>query len=342
MSELGLSTIELPDAPASEALASALSLALCGEPDGASIVERRAVAYRSTFPLEALTVRLPDGAEERMVFKDLSHGGTSDSVWEIKASFLHDPQREIETYRDVLGPDHLSAPRLRAAVCDPVRGRHWLFLESVDGDPLWQYGDIEVWQHAAAWLGELHARFYDRTGSLPDRLLRCDSFYYRRWLERARRFVRWPTESVAGRHDFAWLAARVEAAVEWLDLQPRTFLHGEFCPANILVERYPDGEIRIRPLDWEMAATGPGALDLAALTAGPWSEAEHEAMTEAYRSALPAVHRPSGSELRGELSRCRLLSAIQWLGWSEGWRPPPHQKHDWLKTALEVAADVPL
>lgn len=320
-------------------LARGLGHYLAGSPEGVTLLGRRAIPYRSTYPLEELHVRLADGAEQRLVFKDLSHDGQADPAGGVKAAFLRDPLREIETYRDVLGPHGLSAPGFRGAVTEPGRNLYWLFLERVDGDLLWQLGEDEIWQGAACWLADMHAHFFGRSGHLPERLLRHDDEYFRRWLQRARRFARRPERSPGRGREFGRLAARTLQALEWLAEQPVTFLHGEFYPANVMVEPAPCG-IRIRPLDWEMAGVGPGLLDLAALTSGVWSDGDREMLMEAYRAALPAELRPSYQELREGLVRCRLLLAVQWLGWSDGWTPPPEHSQDWLATALELAAEV--
>jgi thiamine kinase-like enzyme len=37
---------------------------------------------------------------------------------------------------------------------------------------------------------------------------------------------------------------------------------------------------RVCPVDWEMAAVGPGLIDLAALTAGWWTAHDSRAVTE--------------------------------------------------------------
>ena len=64
---------------------------------------------------------------------------------------------------------------------------------------------------------------------------------------------------------------------EWAAARPRTFLHGEFYPSNVLIEDAVEGP-RVRPVDWEMAGLGPGLADLAALISGRWEEAEREAL----------------------------------------------------------------
>ena len=85
-----------------------------------------------------------------------------------------------------------------------------------------------------------------------------------------------------------------------------------------------------------MAAIGPGQIDLAALTAGSWSEDARRSMALAYHAVLPAGPWTADALLDG-LEYCRLHLAVQWLGWAEGWTPPPDHAHDWLGEALSVA-----
>ena len=65
---------------------------------------------------------------------------------------------------------------------------------------------------------------------------------------------------------------------------PRTFVHGELYPSNVLVVR-DDRHPRVCPIDWEMAAIGPGLIDLAALVGG-WDPPERERLVAAYLSGL--------------------------------------------------------
>lgn len=312
---------------------------LNGQDGRIAILERRPFPYRSTFPLEEIVVGLTNGDRRSVVFKDLSRYGPADPVWGIKAPFLHDPMREIEVYRDVLRPHGVSAPECAAVVIEPDRGRYWLFLEKVEGDLLWQVGDMEVWCSTASWLAQMHAQFAGRTNTLPLRLLVHDKEYYARWLERARAFVRWPEPADRQKRDFEWLAGRYLQVAEWVTDLTSTFLHGEFYPSNIVIEGAGQGT-RPRPVDWEMAAVGPGILDLAALASGAWSEEERSALAAAYRGGLPAQAKPSLEDLLRDLERARLLLAVQWLGWSAAWTPPPEHAQDWLTTALELAETV--
>jgi hypothetical protein len=79
-----------------------------------------------------------------------------------------------------------------------------------------------------------------------------------------------------------------------------------------------------------MASAGAGLLDLAALVAGAWSDADRSAIAGSYLRAFPAL----GSV---DLDVCRLHVAVQWLGWSPGWVAPPAHAHPWLHEAQELS-----
>ena len=266
--------------------------------------------YRSTYPIREVAA-IVDGRPRRALFKDLSAAGS-------KPDFLHDPLREIAAYVDVLGPGKVDAPACYAATPHPPG----LLLELVDGEPLWQVGDLRVWEQAARWLAELHGRRLERRAA---RLPRYDAGYFRAWLPRARAFA--PDARLDA------LVSSYERVVERLVSWPQVFVHGEFYPSNVLVE---DG--RIRPVDWEMAGVGPGLLDLAALATG-WAEESRERLAHAYFEACaPPLHGGGWGDVLDILEHCRLHLAVQWLGWSRDWSPPPEHAQDWLAEAGEAAA----
>ena len=122
---------------------------------------------------------------------------------------------------------------------------------------------------------------------------------------------------------------------------PRTFVHGELYPSNVLVVR--GNPPRICPVDWEMSGIGPGLVDLAALVGG-WGESKRNRLVSAYLSGCDdGPGRPSTpAALEKDLARCRLHLALQWLGWSADWRPPAEHAHDWLGEALELAGQLRL
>ena len=284
-------------------------------------VVRRPGAYGSTYPIEDLDVTTRDGGSLRLVFKDLA----APAVQGGKPEALLDPRREIEAYRRVLEPAGLDTPRCYGT------GRHWLFLERVDGVPLWQCGDIAVWEAAARWLAGLHARGDARAAH---HLVAYDPAWFRGFVDRAAAAV---TDGALDRVAAGW-----DRVVERLSAWPDSFVHGDFYPSNVLVQAARGAAPRVRPIDWELAGVGPGLIDLAALVSGDWTREERVRIALAYRDALPPSDRAGERDLLEALDHARLHVAVQWLGWSSTWAAPAEHAHDWLGDALAIAAELGL
>jgi hypothetical protein len=268
---------------------------------------RRAWDYTSSAPIEELAI---EGCPP-LLFKDLSR--RSDSA----PAFVVDPLREIEVYTSYLSG--LDAPVFVAGAA--TEGRAWLFIERVDGIPLWQAGGDEPWLSAARWLARLHRM---RPPAHGGRLLARDDELLQRWVERA----------LASEHGDA-LKALVEPsehAIDLLGAWPTSLLHGEFYPSNVIVQQTRDGS-RIRAIDWEMAGLGAGVLDLAALTSGDHDPGLRRAIVAAYRDECGSL--PDGFD--ETLRAARLLIAMQWIGWRPGWTAPAEHVHDWVADAVVYA-----
>jgi hypothetical protein len=320
-------SLALADAELRDGLERALSA--LGRP-GPSRIVRRPSEYRTSFPLEELEVTLTDGEELHLAFKRLDWSLLDNEARLAKPGFLHDPAREPAVYASLLAPAELGAPEYCGALVEPEVERHWIFVEWIEGRELYQVGELELWEEAARWLARLHARFGGRAveeaADLP--LLDYDEAYYRRWLSRASRFAE--NDRERGRL-LSWIGARYDRVVEELLSLPRVLVHGEFYASNVLVVG-TTGSCRVAPVDWELAARGPGLVDLAALVSGGWEEGDREAIVSAYRAAVG-----HDSFTLRQLDLARLHLAVQWLGWaSPEWVPPEHQRHDWLGEALEL------
>jgi Ser/Thr protein kinase RdoA (MazF antagonist) len=276
-------------------------------------LERHQHAHRSSFELETLEVLLADGRELRVVRKDLSRRTLDENASWAKPSDLHDPLREISVYADVLSAHELGTAAYYGAVVDPAADRYWLFLEDVPGVPVWQDEDPGIWLAVARGLAKLHQRVRPRGRSL----LRYD---------RALR-----DRLVAPAAGALPIARAIEPALAELDAMPVGLVHGDFYPANILVDP-PRGRICV--LDWEAAGVGPGLLDLAALVTG-WPEDDVARIAEAYRAAL--ADPPPVAAFRRALDCCRLFVAVRWVGWTRQWSPPPQHAQDWSETARQLA-----
>ena len=308
-------------------------------------LDRRVSEYCSSFIIEELDVALDDGTTHELVLKDLSPSALTEGAGQVKPKFFYEPLREIETYRRVLAQHQLGTATCYGAVVQPERKRYWLFLERLQPGLLWQHGDIEVWKDAARWLAGMHTFLVPETERRESahlaHLLNYDRAFYWRWMERAATFVGEGDTSADQRAATAIrdLASRYEKVVARLLALPVTVIHGEFYASNVMIDTGPE-RLRVCPVDWEMAAVGPGKIDLAGLTSGRWTREERNAMALAYYEALPASRIASYDRqtFLTDLEYCRLHQAVQWLGWSPGWAPPPEHAQDWLKEALLSAA----
>jgi aminoglycoside phosphotransferase (APT) family kinase protein len=323
--------------------------------DGAGLelagpIGRRPYEYRTSFPLEELRVELAGEGPVTLLFKQLDREALEPEAQVAKPSFLHDPEREPAVYERLLPQAPAGPPRCFGAVVEP--GRHWLFLERVEGRELFQVGERELWEQAARWLARFHVAMapdldrHRREGRLIDH----DAAFYRRWIERAAEFAAERADGSAAK--VAWLRERHDQVVEALLALPRTVLHGEFYASNVLVAppnciKFPaqeaqnlmqfGEEARVAPVDWELAAVGPGLTDLAALVSG-WPAADREAIAAAY-AGEPGVPPFTGRDL----DLARLQVAIQWLGWAPpSWVPPEGQRRDWLGEATRLAEELGL
>jgi hypothetical protein len=309
-------------------------------------LQRRASAYRTSFPLEEIRVALSDGAALEIIFKKLNLQSLSDDVRRAKPEFVYDPLREIETYRRFLARGRLGTAHCYGAIIDEERGRHWLFIENVTGDELYKIGEFAVWESTARWLAGMHLSLAESVpaAARSAHWLTYDADYFRLWMRRAQEMIARSADrqSQSARQSFARLDENYEQVVERLAALPVTFIHGEFYASNVLIGRTASG-LRVCPIDWEMAGVGPGLLDLAALIAGRWTDSERLALARAYHAALAVTC--DLAPLREDrfleaLDDCRLHLAIQWLGWSDNWTPPPEHAQDWLGEALALAQKV--
>jgi hypothetical protein len=290
-------------------------------------LEREPYPYSSSHPLELLRVSLASGERLDLIFKDLSPGALLEEARGVKPGFLVDPQREIDVYRRLRADASAGPPRFHAAVVDEDAGRYWLFLEAIEGRGLYEVGDIGVWEDVARSVAALHRSLAELRSP---HLLRLDRDYYRIWPRRALRFAA-PEAARA----LEPLVAGYETVVDRLVSLPAAPIHGELYASNVLVAE-TDATRRVWFVDWEMAAVGPALVDLAALTAGGWTEDERRGLVLAYRSEL-GQEVAAQEDFLADLDRCRLHLAFQWLGWSPDWTPPAAHRRDWLAEVLYLA-----
>jgi len=327
-------------AVADEDVARAIDEWIAGDRHQGSVVglRRRPWEYSTSAPLEFVTAVMDDGREHNLVLKYLGPADTTEKARRVKPSFVINPRREIEVYRRLLAPLQIG-PSLVGSNIDLTSDSYWLLLEHVDGPRLTDVGELTAWAASARWLGALHARLEPMVDGPLHRaagLMECDREWYRVWMDRALQFFASddPSPSRHGRSALRWLAGRYDCVIERLVSLPLTLIHGDFYPSNVLVIGPPDNP-RPCPIDWEAASIGPGVLDLAALSAGNWSEQDRRELTAAYAAGAGSNLAPCA--IGESLAYAHIHLAVQQLGWFGRRRRPAAHARDWLADAVDRA-----
>jgi hypothetical protein len=303
-----------------DALLQCLAVALGDGAPAVTGVRRERSAFASSYDAEVVTVGLAGGGELTLFLKNF---GASEFPKDEPARRR---DRERTVYRELLADAKLGTASYYGSVWDEAGGRFWLLLEFVRGPELRSCA-LEYWLMAAAWLGRMHGHFAPLDARLraSDCLLRHDAEFFRAKAECAAREVREVSAPLAER--FAKLMPRYERAAAVMTRQPRTLVHGHFRPCNVLVAAPAagaDAPARICPVDWEQAAVGSAAYDLALLTDG-FAPPELDQLLEAYRAEALAhgLAVPGREELR-QVVECvrlfmdvKLLSRVRERGFSE-------------------------
>jgi Ser/Thr protein kinase RdoA (MazF antagonist) len=298
------------------------------------VVRRARSARASSFALEELDVVTDDGTVVQLVHKDCAPDRMLPDARRARPAFLIEPGREAAMYREVLDAARHGTPRCHATTGPPATPI--LVLERVDGPPIEEVAYGAAWHATVRWLARFHAAFAagtepgERLAGAPW-LARYDRDYFARWPERAIEHVRGDRRAV---RLLGTLARRYDPVLDALVAQPRSLVHGDFHPANVLV----GAGGRICTVDWELAGWGPSLLDLASFTSGRWPRTHRRALARSYRRAVPDARRwPDERSFVQALDCCQLHLALQWLGWSADWAPEERRTTDWLAVALACA-----
>jgi hypothetical protein len=271
-----------------------------GRPVRIAGLKRRSQAT-SSHAIERLWVTLASGERLPVVFKRLQPGDE-----------LYGNEREVLIYRRLLDGERFGAPALYASVYEKGERRYWLFLEDVGSSTL-DEGDVEEWLAAARWLAGMHGSYHGREDDL--RALGClmehgPAFYHlvaqtaRRNLELAgatKALVRF--DAMMGCYD---------SLVSHLVSQPRTLVHGDIFAQNLIIQAGG----RIRAIDWESAAIGLGAWDLAKLIDG-WGSMKATFLAAYLAEFERHVARPPDREgFQRLFEHCEILNTLWHLRWS--------------------------
>jgi len=288
-----MTPLPLPD----DATLAAVLGSLLARDGVATLVARRPNACFSSSPTEIVTLALPDGTRRELFVKygrpardpeprcrqDVAYCGL---VYERIVHRL--PMRMIRCLGVAAIGDRPDAALVLEHLGDALR---------VNEAP-----DDSGVLAAAEWCGRLHAWGKAVVGDPRLAFLtRYEAEYYRAWSQRAVRLA-----AAAGGRVPAWLervCADFDDRVAMLAAAERTVIHGEFGPQNVL---WKDGGVY--PVDWESAAVGPGAIDLATLLFA-WP-------ADTVRRGIEAYWHPQGTpppDFEATFAAATLYTAFRWL-----------------------------
>jgi Phosphotransferase enzyme family len=272
-----------------------------------TVLDRAPHRYASSFPAEV--VRCETGGTEVTLLCKYEAGRRY-------PRFGHrgGPGYEALVYREVVRRLPLPTLTFYGARTDAA-GDTWLFLQYLaDAGRLDEEPTPEPALAAAArWAGRFHRLDAERpAGGRPPRLKVYRGDYYAQWARRA--------SDIAGDWHLRlpWLrtlCGRAQPLLDGMADLPSCIIHGEFTPHNLLVS----GEDVI-PIDWETAAVGVGAVDLASLTdswpRGVAGECEAEYLRTRWPEGPPADYART-------LDLARLYWDLRWLGDRPEWLAQP-------------------
>ncbi|MBI2815390.1 MAG: phosphotransferase [Acidobacteria bacterium] len=266
----------------------------------------------SSFHCERLRVLLGGGEQLPVFFKDLNPQNQSEETRRIRRADISLSRRELLMYRSVFARERFGTPQLYAFRWEPSRAILWLFLEDAGLLTLNNSGDFTHWVETAKWAARFHAavRHFptSRIGFLPQ----FDRSHYWDCVKRVQSKL--PELSS---DDRAFVYQSLEdyiPLIEWLSGLPRTLIHGEMFPSNIVL-RAGAHERLIAAVDWESAAIGPHMLDVVSLTSGMWNVEQRRIL---WRNYFDQYQLATGVELdwdafTRELGGIALYHALSWI-----------------------------
>lgn len=299
MSPVVVASADLPDG---DALTTALGAAF-GTP--VRVLARVPHRYASTFPGEV--VRCETRGQEFAVLCKYE-AGRRYPCFGHRGGLGY----EAVVYEEVLRRLPLPTVTCHGSWTTPS-GDTWLFLEHLgEGTRLIdQPAPDHVLASAARWAGRFHRLNPGASDGAPA-LTVYSGAYYAAWARRA--------SDLAGdwHRRLPWLrtlCARAEPLLATIAYLPTCTVHGEFTPNNVLVSGN-----EVRPVDWETAAVGLGAVDLAALTDG-WPRDVAGRCEAVYAAARWPGGPPPGHARTLDLAR--LYWELRWLGDRAEWLLQP-------------------
>ncbi len=181
--------------------------------------------------------------------------------------------REAGVYRSLTAQLPVETPAVIAA--DPAG--QWLVLEAVDGDVAPDGWSADDYRRAIRMLAALHERFWGLSDDLtvytwlarPLARAEFEIYVYSAASAVEKMITANHPRLIAGSFDvltsLGQIIAQAEQVAAALNAVPHTLLHGDLRPSNVALQADDDTLV---VFDWQLAALGPGVLDLTAFVIG--------------------------------------------------------------------------
>jgi len=207
--------------------------------------------------------------------------GASPTCFSVVAKYCQrqTARHERIIYEEILPKLPVTAPRFYGFLAGET-DYDWLFLEDVQGERYSRKNEAHS-VLAARWLGLLHtsAGNLDASQILPDRgpgyFLGQLKIAHQRLSHSLSTLNLTPADFavfVTVVSQCAFLESRWNQIERWCERMPRTLIHGDFKPRNVVIRRDSRGTAFL-PFDWEASGWGVPAADLAFIDASVYHSA---------------------------------------------------------------------
>ncbi len=262
-------------------------------------IERQPNLFRGAFPSEIVTCSVNNGSEIQLFLKYfVPNTHTGHGYW-------GDVEYEARVYQKILRGMPLSLPEFYGLLTSTEVGRQCLIVGYVPDSMRLNKCPERTIVLAARWIGRFHALASRYAQDASSSFLNSYGEEY---------FAGWARRTLEFSHPlldhFPWLPELVRRFIEAapaLVQGPKTVVHGEFYPHNIVVR----SDV-LYPVDWASAAIGRGEIDLASLTEG-WG---HTGLIEECEEEYARARWPDGppGDYREVLALARVYWPLRWLG----------------------------
>jgi hypothetical protein len=188
---------------------------------------------------------------------------------------------EIAVYQQVLPEVTTGLVKILAYWTDPASGLSTMVMEQFVNAyrlPL-SWNPEKSLVEVAQWMGKFHQAFElpNLVASQREILQVHSPVFIRRWFDQRRPLLE---EAGSAYPPLLDLVRNAEPIIATLTETPQCVIHGDFSPNNVIVDE--PGKFAV--IDWESAAVGCGAVDLASLTLG-WPDDVFEDCLSVYAEA---------------------------------------------------------